>query len=740
MSAGPSTSYRTCPLCEATCGLEITHQDEQVVRIRGDRDDVFSHGFICPKGSTLKQLEADPDRLRTPMIRRNGSHQAATWDEAFAVIEDRLGAILAEHGPNAVGVYLGNPNVHSMSGILYNKVFLKMLRTRSIFSAATVDQMPKHVTCGYLFGHPDLIPVPDLDRTDHLFMLGANPYESNGSLATAPDWPGRLEAISRRGGKVVVVDPRRTKTAAAADEHVFIRPGTDPLLLFAMVQVLFEEDLVDLGHLAGHVAGVDELAAAADGFSPEAVSAACGIAAADIRRLARELASAERAAVYGRIGTHTAEFGTMASWLVDALNVLTGNLDRPGGAMFSRAAHEQPRSRRGFSIGRWQTRVRGLPEVRGELPVAALAEEITTRGDGRFRALVVVAGNPVLSTPDSDRLDAALGELELMVSLDLYLNETSRRADVILPGTSPLRRPHYDFAFNQLSVRNVANYSPPVFPLPEGTPDEWRVLLRMGAVVTGQGAGADLDALDDVVFATMVGAAVADPQSRVHGRAPEEVFAATDGGRGPERMLDFLVRTGPYGDGFGADPDGLTLARLRNAPHGIDLGPLEPRLPDDLLTPTGKVELAPEPLLEDVARLGRAAQRTANGGFVLVGRRHVRSNNSWMHNIDVLMKGKERCTLQISTADAARIGVVAGGSAKVSSSSGMVVAPVEVTDDIMPGVVSLPHGWGHDLEGTEMAVAAARPGVNSNRLTPGDIDPLSGNAVLNGIPVEVVPA
>jgi anaerobic selenocysteine-containing dehydrogenase len=576
-------------------------------------------------------------------------------------------------------------------------------------------------------------------------MLGANPYESNGSLATAPDWPGRLQAIRERGGKVVVVDPRRTKTAAAADEHVFIRPGADALFLFALANVLFAENLVDLGHLTDHVSGLDDLAAAVDVFTPEVVATTTGIEPERIRQIARDLAHAESAAVYGRIGTHTAEFGTMASWMVDALNVLTGNLDREGGAMFSHAAHEQPRERRGFRVGRWQTRVSGIPEVRGELPVSAMAEEMLEPGDGQVRALIAVAGNPVLSTPSSDRLETALDGLDFMVSVDIYLNETSRHADVILPGSSPLRRPHYDFAFNQLSVRNVANYSPTLFPLPDGAPDEWQVLLRLGATVSGQGRDTDLDALDDGVFGMMVGSATGNPASPIHGRDPEEIFAATTGDgddvlRGPERMLDFLVRTGPYGDGYGAAPDGLNLDRLREAPHGIDLGPLQPRLPEALCTPSGMIELAPDYLVADVPRLRDSAGREPNGGFLLVGRRHVRSNNSWMHNIDVLVKGKERCTLQMNPEDARRIGLEPDGNAKVSSSAGALVVPVELSYDIMPGVVSLPHGWGHDMEGSSLSVASGRPGVNTNRLSTGAMDPVSGNAILNGIAVEVVPA
>jgi anaerobic selenocysteine-containing dehydrogenase len=735
-----SLHYRTCPLCEATCGLEISHRNGEVVRIRGDREDVFSRGFICPKGSTLGKLAEDPDRIRTPLIKRDGDHVPATWDEAFELIESRLAAIIAEHGPNTVGVYLGNPNVHSMSGVLYPRIFLKMLRTRSIFSASTVDQMPKHVTSGYMFGHPDLIPVPDIDRTDYLLMLGANPYESNGSLATAPDWPRRMEAISERGGKVVVVDPRSTKTTTAADEHIPIRPATDALFLFALANVIFDEGLVTLGNLTGAVSGLDEVAGVVEEFTPELVEPACGVPAETTRRIARELAAAESAAVYGRIGTHTVEFGTLGSWMVDVLNLVTGNLDSPGGAMFPEPAHERPRKRRQFEIGRWTTRVGGLPEVRGELPVSALSDEILEAGDDRIRAMVTIAGNPILSTPDGGRLDEALASLDFMVSLDVYLNETTRHADVILPGTTPLRRPHYDFAFYSLSVRNIANYSPPLQDPPDDTLDEWQSLLRLGAIVSGQGADADIGDLDDAVFGMMIASAVGDPSSRIHRRDPEEILAETDGGRGPLRLLDFLVRTGPYGDGYGVDPGGLTLSRLEAAPHGIDLGPLQSRLPDDLCTPTGKVEMAPEPILRDVGRLRQAATRRVDGGFVLIGRRDVRSNNSWMHNVEVLVKGKERCTLQINPEDASRIGVEPGGRAKVSSRAGTLIAPIEVTEDIISGVVSLPHGWGHDMEGARLGVAIERAGVNSNLLSTGDVDPLSGNAILNGIPVEVVPA
>ncbi|MBI2169382.1 MAG: molybdopterin oxidoreductase family protein [Actinobacteria bacterium] len=745
--SGTRTAFRTCPLCEATCGLEITvagnGDGEQVVRIRGDRDDVFSHGFICPKGSTLKQLHEDPDVLRRPLVKRDGEFVEVSWDEAFEEIERRLPPIADAHGPDAVAAYVGNPNAHNL-GAIYLRGLLKALRTKNLFSASTVDQMPKHVSAGLMFGHALTIPVPDLDRTDYLLMLGANPWESNGSLCTAPDFPGRVESIRERGGKVVVVDPRRSKTAEHADEHVFIRPGTDPLFLFGVVHVLFEEGPTDLSLIGDHVNGVEEVERLAAAFSPERVAPACGVDAGTIRRLARELAAAPSAAVYGRIGTCTVEFGTLGSWLVDVVNVLTGNLDRPGGAMFAEPAHAPRKTEpggRGYRMGKWESRVRGLPERNGELPVATLADEIETPGEGQVRALITVAGNPVISTPNAGRLDAALDSLDFMVSVDIYVNETTRHADVILPVPTALSKSHYDVALYALQIRKVANYSPPVFERPEGMPDEWEVILRLTAVLLGLGAHADLDALDDFAALQLVQSAVAVEGSPVAGRDPDELMAELAPRRGPERLLDLMLRTGPYGDGFGADPDGISLATLEANPHGIDLGPLTPRVPTGLATPSGKVELAPQEIVADVPRLEASLDRHRNGDLVLVGRRHLRSNNSWMHNVHVLVKGKERCTLQIHPDDAASVGVADGGLAEVASRVGKVTVPVEVTAGIMPGVVSIPHGWGHDVDGIRMSVASQHAGVNSNLLADEEqIDPLSGNAVLNGIPVTVAPA
>lgn len=716
-----TTAHVTCPLCEATCGLDVTIDAGRVVGVRGDGQDVFSRGYLCPKGASLGSLHHDPDRLRDPMIRRDGTWLTVSWDDAFGEIDARLRPIIDEHGRDAVAVYAGNPSVHNTSTALYGMAFYKALGTRNFYTASTVDQVPKQVCAGYMFGHPMSIPVPDIDRIQHLLLLGANPLVSNGSLMTVPDARGRLRAIRRRGGKIVVVDPRRTRTAEMADEHHAIRPGTDALLLLALVRVLFEENLVNLGRLAEHVRGVDTVRELAAPFSPEAVAPVTGLAAGDIRQMARELSSAERAAVYGRMGTTTQAFGTLASWLVDVLNVLTGNLDREGGVMFPLAAAGQANAtdgrRRGFATGRWHSRVRGLPEVLGELPVATLADEILTPGQGQVRALVTVCGNPCLSTPNPARLSDALRQLDFMVSMDIYLNETSRHADVILPGPGPLERAHYDLALYQFAVRNVANWTAP--SIQSESPSDWATLLRLTGIVTGQGPNVDIAALDDLVAAETARRAGVDVASAGHRT-------------GPDRLIDLMLRGGPYQ---------LTLADLEAAPHGIDLGPLRPRIPQVLGTPSGLVELAPEPIVADVPRLRAELDRPVNGQMVLIGRRQLSSNNSWMHNVEPLVRGQNRCTAQIHPDDASRLGVTDGGMAVVRSRTGKIEISVEVTDAIRPGVVSIPHGWGHDVAGTRMSVASAHAGANANLLADDTLlDVPSGNAVLNGIPVEVEPA
>jgi anaerobic selenocysteine-containing dehydrogenase len=719
----------------------VETEGREVVSVRGDEDDPFSRGFICPKAYALKDLQSDPDRLRRPVRKTHGGWEEVGWDEAIAEAAENLGGVRARHGRESLGIYLGNPSAHNIGTMLYGRVLIRALGSHQRFTATSVDQLPKMISSCLLFGDQLMVPVPDVDRTGYLMAIGANPAVSNGSLMTAPDMPKRLRALRARGGKLVVVDPRRTETARIADEHLSIRPGTDALFLFALVHVLFEEGLVRLGRLETMVQGLAGLRSLAGGFAPEIVAMRVGIAAPTLRRIARELATAPSAACYGRIGTCTQEFGTLASWLIDVVNVLTGNLDRPGGAMFSAPAAsfkygETSRQGRRLPYGRWKSRVRALPEFGGELPVVALAEEIETPGDGQIRGLVTVAGNPVLSTPDGARLARALDGLEYMVAIDIYVNETTRHANLILPTTSPLEHENYDLLLYNMAIRNVAKYSPVTIEPEQGAKQDWEILLGLAAPLMGK-SEAGVHAIDDALFAKMVDQAVGRLGTPAAGVTREAALELLGPVPGPNRVLDLLLRAGVYGDGFDEQREGLSLKNLREAPHGIDLGPLESRLPGALATPSGTIELCHELLAADVERLRRSMERPADD-LVLIGRRQLRSNNSWMHNAPTLVKGPERCTLLVHPRDAERLGIGEGARVRITSRVGAVEAPVSVSDEMMPGVVSLPHGWGHGLEGVGQRVAAAHPGAPSNFLAdPQAVDALSGNAVLNGIPVSI---
>jgi anaerobic selenocysteine-containing dehydrogenase len=733
-----TSTYRICPLCEAACGLRIETEGTQVIRIRGAEDDPFSQGYICPKAIALKDLHEDPDRLRQPLIKRDGVFHPATWAEALAEVERRLLPILREHGPDSVAAVVGNPVVHRIGLLNYFPRVARALGTRNVFSASTLDQMPKQLASGLMFGHWLSVAVPDIDRTDFLLILGGNPMASNGSMWTVPDYKGRAKALRARGGRIVVVDPRRTETADAADQHLAIRPGTDAFLLLALAATLFEEDLVRPGRLADHVNGLDALRDFVRPYPPERVAAHCGLAAADIRQLARDLAAAPRAAVYGRLGTCTTRFGTLNSLLVDALNVLTGNLDREGGAMFPKApafaanTQGEPGTGKGVRTGRRHSRVSHAPEVYGELPLTLLTEEIETPGPGQVRALITVASNPALSSPGGQRLDAALASLDFMVSLDIYVNATTRHADVILPSPSPLEVAHYDAAFSQLAHRNAARWSDPVWPKPADLPDDWEWLLRLEALLLGQPWDGPVAALDDAALASEVSRAV----PAAHQAA---VLAALGPTPGPARQVDLGLRLGPYGDHFGQRA-GLNLAQVQAAPTGIDLGPLQPRIPELLRTASGRIELAPPELLREATALEAALAESAAATLV-IGRRHLRSNNSWMHNLPTLAKGPDRCTLMVNPTDAQAWGLTQGTMAQVQGPGGSVQAPVEISDSLRPGVVSLPHGFGHNAPGVQLRVAAQQPGANLNALLAvGERDPLSGNAVLSGVAVRVVPA
>jgi anaerobic selenocysteine-containing dehydrogenase len=738
MRSQTTVHYRTCPLCEAMCGLEIHVEGDRVAKIRPDHDDVWSKGYICPKGAVLDHVHHDPDRLRTPLIRDECAPtgwREVGWAEAFARCEELLAGVLARHGKEAVTCYVGNPTAHNFSLARYVGLFIGLAQLPVIYSAGTVDQWPKNLVCMLMYGSMWWIPTPDIRRTDYWLVMGGNPQASQGSLLACPDVLGEIDRIRARGGKTVVVDPRRTGTAERAGEWISIRPGTDAGFLLAVCQVLFAEGLVRLGDLDGRVNGLAEVQRIAADFPPERVSAACRVPAGTIRRIAREIAAAPSAAVYGRIGLCTQEFGTLASWLVEVVNILTGNFDRPGGLMFGNPVTwgintlPDPQWANGVEIGRFRSRVRGVPEVLGQYPLSCLAEEIAAPGPGQIQALVTIAGNPVISAPDAARLDAALPLLECMISVDNYLNETSRHAHVILPGLSPLEQPHFDDLIPMWAMGTTGNYSPPIFPRNE-RPHEWEILTRLGAYIAGiSDKEVDVAAIDDGFFAALCalkGVDAAEASSRYDHR-------------GPERLLDLQIRTGPFGDRYGEKPGGLTLQSFRERPHGIDLGPLVPRLHEVLATASGKIELAPSYITGDVSRLAARLARS-DDGMLLVSRRHLRSNNSWFHNFEPLVRGRERCTLLVHPADARRLGLVAGKAARVTSEAGSVEVSVEISDEMMPGVVSLPHGWGHDKPGTRLSVAAEHAGVNSNRLAPGGlVDPLSNNAVVNGIPVTVAP-
>ena len=741
---------RICPLCEACCGLSLTVSGSgaqaRVIAIRGDDQDVFSRGYLCPKAIALKDLEDDPDRLRQPLIKRDGRFVEASWDEAYAEIARRLPPLVAEHGRDALAFTLGNPNVHRLGLGLYVQRVLRAAGSRNVFSASTLDQMPRQLASGWMYGHPLTVPVPDIDHCDFLLMLGANPMASNGSMWTVPDFRGRAKAMRARGGQLVVIDPRRTETACIADEHHFIRPGTDVFLLLGLLNAVFDEGLVQPGRLADFFAvgetGIEALQAAVAPYTPERMAERCGVPSATQRALARRLAAAPRAAVYSRIGSSTQRFGTLNSVLVDALNILTGHLDREGGAMFPHAAafaantQGKPGIGRGLATGRTRSRVSGAPEVLGEYPTSCLAEEIETAGPGQIRALVSVASNPVLSVPNGARIAQALRGLDFMVSVDIYLNETTQHANVILPGLSTFEEPHYDVSFPQLSCRNHARYSPPVFAARPGAQGEWQSLLRIAAMLRGE-PDADKPDFDLAAFDERL---LADDLRRLAAGVPDESQAAMldalGAAPGPERLLDLALRSGPHGDRFGQKPGGLSLAALKAAPHGIDLGALQPRLPEILRTPSGRIELWPAPVAAELAAVD-AALRDPPPDLVVVGRRDVRSNNSWMHNLPTLAKGPERCTALLHPVDAARHGVQAGDRVRLQGTGGRAIElPAMLSDEMMPGVVSVPHGWGHDQAGARLGVAAQRPGANLNDLLDDRLrDPLSGTSVLNGVSV-----
>lgn len=690
----PEKHYRNCNLCEAICGIEITHEDGKILSIVGDKLDPFSHGHICPKALALKDIYEDPDRLRRP-VKRNGSEwQEIGWDEAFDEAASRLAEIQARHGRDSVAVYQGNPSVHNLGTMLFSRELLKALKTKNSYSATSVDQLPHHFASWAMFGHQFVIPIPDIDRTEYFLILGANPLASNGSLMTSPDIITRLNAIKQRGGKIVLIDPRRTETTRVADEHFFVRPASDAFLLLAMVNTLFADGLVKLDRLTEFTKGVEDLRAAVEVFTPEHAEGQTGIAAGEIRRLTHEFAAAKTAVCYGRIGLSTQKFGGLCQWLINAINILTGNFDRPGGAMFTAPAFDLLATSKGGEIyNRWQSRLRRLPEFMGELPVAALAEEMLTPGEGQVKALVTSCGNPVLSTPNGSQLDKALDGLDFMVSIDIYINETTRHANIILPPATNLESSHYDVIFNTFAVRNTAKYSGPLFAKDADAKHDWEIFQHLVHRLT----------------------------EKTEPLKPEP----------PEVKLSMALAFGKYK---------LSLDKLKESPHGIDLGELQTCLPDRLMTAEKLIDIAPEILVNDLERLKRELEFADDDEFPfsLIGRRHLRDCNSWLHNSEILMKGKNRCTLMMNSADANRLNLADGQTVRASSRVGSVELPVEVRENIVVGVVSIPHGYGHGRDGTQLGVADSHAGVSINDLTDEMVlDELTGNAAFSSVRVRV---
>ncbi len=703
--------FRTCTLCEAMCGIVVSTDGDRVTDIRGDKDDPFSRGHICPKAVALQDVHEDPDRLRRPLRREGGRWVEIGWDEALDDAATRLKAIQSAHGRDAVATYTGNPTVHSVGAMMFAPDLMRALRTKNRYSATSVDQLPHHVAALLMFGHALLIPIPDIDHTQHLLMFGANPAASNGSLMTAPGVMDRIRAIRNRGGRVVLIDPRRSETAGLVDAHHFIRPGTDALLLLALLHVICADGPPRIAQHAAYIDGVEALCDLVRRFPPERVAGQTGIDADTIRTIARDFAAAPTAVAYGRVGVSMQEFGGIACWLISALNIVTGHLDMPGGAMFTKPAVDILRADQrsdNVRFGRWTSRVRGLPEFAGELPVAALAEEIETPGAGQVRALLTHAGNPVLSTPNGQRLERAIAGLDYYVAIDFYLNETTRHAHLILPPTFALERDHYDLVFHALAVRNTAKYSRAIFPKPADARHDWEILNGLTWRMTGTLAA----------------------------RAKALALAQLT----PRGMVDIALRQGPYGSGLFPVGNGLRMKTLDDNPHGVDLGALQPALPDRLRTADRRLQLSPAMFVADVTRLEATLTRPApaNGDLALIGRRALRSNNSWMHNSERLMRGRNRCTLQMHPHDAEACDVDDGEDVRITSRTGSVVVPVEVTDAVMTGVVSLPHGWGHGRAGTRMTTANTHAGASINDLTDDQrLDALTGNASFSGVPVRV---
>ena len=696
------------------CGLVITTQNEQIQTIVGDEKDPLSHGHICPKALAYKDLHEDSDRLKFPVKKTNSGWEQISWENALDEIADKLVNIQKIYGNNAVGVYQGNPSVHNYGTLLYGPTFFSSLRTRNKFSASTVDQIPHQFAAYQMLGHQLLVPIPDIDRTQYMIILGGNPLVSNGSLMTAPDIRNRLKAIQSRDGKFVVIDPRRTETAKLADEHCFIQPGTDVYFLIGIIQEIIKNGWIKQGHLDSVTKNLDEFLTSIPDIELETISSITGISSANIQRIAKEFSQAESAVCYGRMGACTQKFGGTVHWLINMVNIITGNFDAPGGAMFTSPAFDTlGNSQTKGHYNKGQSRVRNLPEFAGEYPAVTMADEMLVKGEGQIRAMVTSAGNPILSVPGGEKLDRAFSGLEFMVSIDFYINETTRHADIILPPAFNLNGPHFDVVFNIFAVRDVVKYSNPVFPKEPGTKYDWEIFMGLEKRV-----------------------------AQKNGRKYSKVNHFLSKKFGPEWLLDLGIRIGEYGSLKSLFKwNGLTLSKVKKQVHGVDLGPLKPRFPKRLFTSDKKIDLAPSIFIDDLKRvISNVAQSNSNGSLTLIGRRQLRSNNSWMHNCPSLMSGRDRFLILMNPLDAQKKSIADGQKVRVKTSNAQIELEAKLSEEMMPGVISIPHGWGHEGKDTQQKIALENKGGNLNAL--GDdlaIDPVSGNADLHIRNVKVYP-
>lgn len=691
--------YRTCNLCEAMCGLEITHQNQKLISIKGDKAAVLSRGHICPKATALEDLHFDKDRLKTPIKRTKSGWIALSWEDAFDEVAHNLRDIQKKYGQDSVATYQGNPSVHNIGTMLFSSDFIKSIASTQRYSATSVDQLPHHFASLMMFGHYLMFPIPDIDHTDFMLIMGGNPAVSNGSIMTAPDFSNRLKAIQKRGGKVAVVDPRLTETAQIADDYYAVNPGSDALLLLALIQVIFDKHLAQPKHLKTILKGYENLQIITKHYTPERISEAVGLSAKVISDLACQFATSKTAVCYGRVGLSMQAFGGLCQWLVNCLNCITGNLDAIGGALFTLPAIDVVGSAKQTgktgSFNKRQTRVDKLPEFTGEFPVVALADEILTPGNGQVKALVSIAGNPVLSTPNGTKLEQALESLEFMAAIDIYLNETTKHANIILPPTTGLETSIYDLVFHQFAIKNTVAYAPALFEKEPNQRHDWEIFKALTARLSGKENPLNL-----------------------------------------EQTLDYLLQFSYYNE------PKLSVKELLKHPHGIDFGNLKPQLPGRLFTSDKKIDLIPDLLVADLKRLDKILSVKANKTypFYLIGRRQLRSNNSWMHNSERLSKGKNRCTLLINSDDAKILKLFNGQKACVSSNVGSLTIEIETTSKIKRGVVSIPHGWGHHRKETKLSIAQKNAGVSLNDLTDKNrIDALTGNADFSGTRVRIEP-